>query len=265
MSQALVAIIARNHARARFVRARRAYRTARARRMLTARRPSRTQPRDLGSTAALTWRTGRLRAIPLDSIVGTVDPTPDFDAEFRPTTDRVASRWESIAHAHLEGRFLPPIEVIERPDGYYVLDGRHRVSVARALDRHDIDARTSPAPYVPRARPAKPSMNQDGPIPNLAVAAPAPGNPRPSVDSTSHSTTSASRCLRATQPTSRPRTLTPSTRPICAAAGPAWSTSCARCASEATPKSLGLRASLRSTPPPADRGGTGSTDTAIAA
>jgi hypothetical protein len=168
MGQAPVTTIARSAAQAHFVRARRAHRTARARRVLTARRPSRTRPRDLGNTAALTWRTGRLRAIPLDSIVGTVDPTLDFDAGFRPTTDRVASRWESIARAHHEGRFLPPIEVIERPDGYYVLDGRHRVSVARALDRHDIDARTSPAGYVPRPRPAEPSNNQDAPMPNLA-------------------------------------------------------------------------------------------------
>jgi hypothetical protein len=168
MSQAPVTTIATSAARAHFVRARRAHRTARARRALTARRPSRTRPRDLANTAALTWRTGRLRTIPLDSIVGTVDPTADFDAEFRPATDRVASRWQSIARAHHGGRVLPPIEVIERPDGYYVLDGRHRVSVARALDRHDIDARTSAAGLVPRARPAEPSNNQDAPMPNPA-------------------------------------------------------------------------------------------------
>jgi hypothetical protein len=168
MGQAPVTIIARRAARAHFVRARRAHRTARARRALTVRRPSRTRPRDLANTAALTWRTGRLRAIPLDLIVGTVDPTLDFDAEFRPATDRVASRWESIVRAHHEGRVLPPIEVIERPDGYYVLDGRHRVSVARALDRHDIDAWPRPAGLVSRARPAKPSKMQDAAMPNPA-------------------------------------------------------------------------------------------------
>jgi hypothetical protein len=168
MGQALVTTIARSAARAHFVRARRAHRTARARRALTARRPSRTRPRDLAHTAALAWRSGRLRAIALDSIVGTVDPTPDFDADFRPATDRVASRWESIARAHHEGRLLPPIEVIERPDGYYVLDGPHRVSVARALDRHDIDAWTRPAGLVPRARPAGPPSTEDAAMPNPA-------------------------------------------------------------------------------------------------
>ena len=56
----------------------------------------------------------------------------------------MASRWQSIARAHRDGRPLPPIAVIERPDGYYVLDGRHRVSVARALGHHSIDAWASP-------------------------------------------------------------------------------------------------------------------------
>jgi hypothetical protein len=168
MGQAPVTTIARSAARARFGRARRAQRIARARRALAPRRPGRTRPRDLADTAALTWRAGRLHTIPLDSIVGTVDPTLDFDADFRPATARVASRWESIARAHHEGRVLPPIEVIERPDGYYVLDGRHRVSVARALDHHEIDAWTSPPGLVPRARPAQPSNTQHAPTPNLA-------------------------------------------------------------------------------------------------
>src|SRR5215210_8850757 len=131
--------------RADFQRARWAYLVARVRRRLTARRPARTRPRDLGDIAALSWRTPRLHAIPLEAIVGTVDATVDFDASFRPATDRIASRWQSIARAHREGRPLEPISVLERPDGYYVLDGRHRVSVARALGQSDIDAWTSPA------------------------------------------------------------------------------------------------------------------------
>jgi hypothetical protein len=228
MLQSLVATIANSEARAHFVRARRAYRTARARRMLTARRPGRTRPRDLESSAALIWRTGRLRAIPLELIVGTVDPTPDFDAEFRPTTDRVASRWQSIAHATLEGRRLPPIEVIERPDGYYVVDGRHRVSVARALDWHEIDARTSPVVDVPRARPVGSSTSQGRPIPSASVVTPGADGPQPSVGSTWRSTASASESPGATQPAGRPRAST-ATRPR-AAAGPVRSTSCGRCA-----------------------------------
>ena len=156
--------MAETDARADFQRARRAYLVARARRWLTRRRPTRTRPRDLGDVAALSWRTPRLQAVPLAAIVGTVDATVDFDASFRPATDRIASRWQSIASAHRHGRPLPPISVLERPDGYYVLDGRHRVSVARALGHVDIDAWTSPPGPVPNAQP---STNQETPMPHL--------------------------------------------------------------------------------------------------
>src|SRR3954451_22370811 len=104
---------------------------------------SRTRPRDLGDIEALTWHSARMRPVPLGAIVGTVDPTTDFDAGFRPAAERVSSRWQSIARAHRRGRALPPIVVLERLDGYYVLDGRHRVSVARALGHETIDAWTS--------------------------------------------------------------------------------------------------------------------------
>jgi hypothetical protein len=147
-----------------FERARRDYLTARAGRLLKARRPSRTRPRDLGDVAALFWRPARRRSIPLETIVGTVDATTDFDAGFRPATDRVASRWQSIARAHHDGRPLPPIAVIDGPDGYYVLDGRHRVSVARALGHTEIDAWASPAAPVPHARALQYPTNQEIPM-----------------------------------------------------------------------------------------------------
>jgi hypothetical protein len=142
-------------ARADFARARRRQRTARVRSRLLARRPTATQPHDLGGVAALFWRPARLCPIRLDAIVGTVDATTDFDSDFAPTTDRVAARWQSIASAHRAGHPLPPIAVIERRDGYYVLDGRHRVSVARALGHHEIDAWTSPSGCPRRRRHAR--------------------------------------------------------------------------------------------------------------
>jgi hypothetical protein len=139
-------------ARADFERARRGYLTARVGGLLKARRTSRTRPRDLGDVEALSWSSTRMRPIPLDAIVGTMDPTSDFDAGFRPAADRLSSRWQSIARAHRAGHALPPIVVIERPDGYYVIDGRHRVSVARALGHETIDACASVTPNQPRRR-----------------------------------------------------------------------------------------------------------------
>jgi hypothetical protein len=139
-------------ARADFERARRGYLAARVGRLLRERRLSRTQPRNLNDIAALVWHSTRLRSIPLEEIVGTVDATTDFDAGFRPAADRVCSRWQRVARAHRDGRSLPPIAVIERRDGYYVLDGRHRVSVALALGQDRIDAWASPAPLAQLAQ-----------------------------------------------------------------------------------------------------------------
>ena len=81
-----------------------------------------------------------LQVIPLDSIVGTVDRTREFDRQFRPTTGRVRGRWERVAAAMRRGESLPPIDVYRIGELHFVRDGHHRVSVARALGRSDIDA-----------------------------------------------------------------------------------------------------------------------------
>ena len=38
-----------------------------------------------------------LQTVPLDSIVGTVDRTKEFDRAFRPTSPRLRARWQRIA------------------------------------------------------------------------------------------------------------------------------------------------------------------------
>jgi hypothetical protein len=81
-----------------------------------------------------------LQTIPLDSIVGTVDRTRDFDRGFRPTTPRVRGRWQRIAAAQRRGEAFPPISVYRIGDLHFVRDGHHRVSVAKSLGRDDIDA-----------------------------------------------------------------------------------------------------------------------------
>lgn len=123
-----------------FSRARRAEVAARTARWLVGgqRRPR--TPRTLGDTGELPRGTAQLRVIGLDAVVGTLEPTISFDASFRPASELVRARWERIALAHRRGISLPPISVLQRPDGYYVVDGRHRVSVARALGHRDIEA-----------------------------------------------------------------------------------------------------------------------------
>ena len=126
-------------ARDDFVRARRA---ARAARILTR---GRSVLRTLSEVDGVPRQRSRLEVIPTNAIVGTVETTIVFDARFRPRSEHVRARWERIALAHRTGVSLPPITVLERPDGYYVVDGRHRVSVARALGHRDIEARVTSA------------------------------------------------------------------------------------------------------------------------
>ena len=78
--------------------------------------------------------------VPLDAIVGTVDRGRDFDRRFRPTSGRVRSRWEHIAAAMRRGESMPPVDLVRIGEIYFVRDGHHRISVARALGRADIDA-----------------------------------------------------------------------------------------------------------------------------
>jgi len=78
--------------------------------------------------------------IPLDSIVGTVDRTRDFDRSFRPTSPRLRQRWERIAEAMRRGESMPPIDVYRIAEMHFVRDGHHRVSVARALGLQTIEA-----------------------------------------------------------------------------------------------------------------------------
>jgi hypothetical protein len=81
-----------------------------------------------------------LQPIDLDSIVGTVDRTRGFDRSFRPTSGQVRERWERIAIAQRRGEPMPPIQVYRIGDMHFVKDGHHRVSVAKAQGRRDIDA-----------------------------------------------------------------------------------------------------------------------------
>ncbi len=81
-----------------------------------------------------------LKTISLDSVVGTVDRTRDFDRGFRPTTPRVRGRWQRIAAAQRRGESFPPISVYRVGDLHFVRDGHHRVSVAKSLGREDIEA-----------------------------------------------------------------------------------------------------------------------------
>jgi hypothetical protein len=81
-----------------------------------------------------------LQTIRLDTIVGTVDSSRDFDRRFRPTNGRVRERWERLALAQRRGEPIPPIDVYRIGDMHFVIDGHHRVSIAYATGAKTIEA-----------------------------------------------------------------------------------------------------------------------------
>ena len=81
-----------------------------------------------------------LRNVVIARIRGSEGRGQDFDAAFRPNSSRTEERWVNIAAARrLEGA-LPPVELIQVGNIYFVRDGHHRISVARALGQKEIEA-----------------------------------------------------------------------------------------------------------------------------
>ncbi len=80
-----------------------------------------------------------VRPIPLDQIVGTDSRAGDFDRCFQPLRRDVRERRQQVAGAFPDGAF-PPIVVHKLGEAYFVVDGHHRVAVARELGVETIDA-----------------------------------------------------------------------------------------------------------------------------
>jgi nucleotide-binding universal stress UspA family protein len=72
-----------------------------------------------------------IKEIPLDAIVGSVGRYTDFTRDFLPLREATLDRWTRVNVATSGMVGLPPIEVYQIGEAYFVLDGNHRVSVAR--------------------------------------------------------------------------------------------------------------------------------------
>ena len=81
-----------------------------------------------------------LKEIPLDAIVGSVGRYTDFTRSFLPRQDSDEQRWARVKVAQTGWGGLPPVKVYQVGDSYFVLDGNHRVSVARQLGATHIEA-----------------------------------------------------------------------------------------------------------------------------
>jgi nucleotide-binding universal stress UspA family protein len=100
----------------------------------------------------------QLKDIPLDAIVGSVGRYADFTRSFLPRQDSDQERWTKVRVAATGLVGLPPIEVYQIGQAYFVLDGNHRASVARQLGATHIQA------YVTEVRtkvPLSPEVQPD--------------------------------------------------------------------------------------------------------
>jgi hypothetical protein len=81
-----------------------------------------------------------LQEVPLDKIVGSVNRYRDFDRLFLPTQSHTEDRWRRINRAWYDEVDLPPVMLYQVGEIYFVVDGNHRVSVARDRGQAYIDA-----------------------------------------------------------------------------------------------------------------------------
>lgn len=83
---------------------------------------------------------GGIRAVLIDQIHGTLGRSEDFDDQFHPLDERSRDRWVAIAMLRFQGQPLDAVKLIQVGDHYFVEDGHHRISVARALGQAVVDA-----------------------------------------------------------------------------------------------------------------------------
>ncbi|MEW6278944.1 MAG: transcriptional regulator [Candidatus Eremiobacterota bacterium] len=86
------------------------------------------------------------RMIPIENIVGSVGRYRDFDRHFLPLNPASEERWKRLDVALNQMITLPPIEVFQVGQVYFVRDGNHRVSVARANGLREIEAHVTEIP-----------------------------------------------------------------------------------------------------------------------
>lgn len=78
--------------------------------------------------------------VPIDRIVGSLGRDRDFNRLFFPRRPSLRRRWENIRKLAGGMRGFPSVELYKVGEAYFVLDGHHRVSVARFLGAPTIEA-----------------------------------------------------------------------------------------------------------------------------
>ncbi len=97
-----------------------------------------------------------IRQIPVHAIVGSVGRYTDFTRTFLPRPQEDEQRWARLK-SEVSPADFPPIDVYKVGEVYFVLDGNHRVSIARQEGMEQIDAYVTevytPVPLTPDVQP----------------------------------------------------------------------------------------------------------------
>jgi hypothetical protein len=81
-----------------------------------------------------------IKTIRIEQIVGSLNRYQDFDRAFLPIQDVTADRWQRVDLAFYKDISLPPVVLYKVGQVYFVVDGHHRVSVAREQGQEFIEA-----------------------------------------------------------------------------------------------------------------------------
>src|SRR5512135_1320377 len=81
-----------------------------------------------------------VQTVRVDQIVGSLNRYHQFDRAFLPVEDRICTRWQSVDRAFYQEISLPPVVLYKIGQVYFVVDGHHRVSVAREQGQEFIEA-----------------------------------------------------------------------------------------------------------------------------
>jgi hypothetical protein len=82
-----------------------------------------------------------VREVPLRQIVGTLGRERDFNRVFLPRSESLRDRWREVTEKAEGPEGYSAVELYQVGEAYFVVDGHHRVSVARALGTETIEAR----------------------------------------------------------------------------------------------------------------------------
>jgi hypothetical protein len=85
------------------------------------------------------------RTVEVSRIVGSVGKHQQFDPNFMPLSKASPEKWKRVDRAFRLGQELPPVSLLELGGDYFVIDGNHRVSVARFHGVEWIDAEVTEA------------------------------------------------------------------------------------------------------------------------